>query len=274
MSDGIGLAEALFGLDGFRVLAVQENAAELVVTVESTADRAACSGCGVRAEAQDRLRVELRDLPCFGRPARLVWLKRRWRCREELCPVKTWTEQVAAVLARSVMTVRAGLEATRQVGQLARPVAEVAREFGVCWWTVMNAIIQHGKPLVDEPDRVGVTRALGVDETTFQSANREHTTLYATGLVDLDRRVMIDMVEGNGAADLRRWTQNQDQKWLEGVEVVATDLAESYRSGLSPSLDHALRVADPFHVVRVRHEAPCLRGQARDPPRRAVAADR
>jgi transposase len=33
--------------------------------------------------------------------------------------------------------------------------------------------------------------------------------------------------------------------------VVATDLAESFRAGLSPGLDHATRVADPFHVVRV-----------------------
>jgi transposase len=32
---------------------------------------------------------------------------------------------------------------------------------------------------------------------------------------------------------------------------VATDLAESYRAGLSPHLDHCVRVADPFHVVRV-----------------------
>ena len=39
--------------------------------------------------------------------------------------------------------------------------------------------------------------------------------------------------------------------WLAGIGVVATDLAESYRAGLSPHLDHATRVADPFHVVRV-----------------------
>ena len=39
--------------------------------------------------------------------------------------------------------------------------------------------------------------------------------------------------------------------WLGAVRVVATDLAESYRAGISPHLDHATRVADPFHVVRV-----------------------
>jgi len=59
------------------------------------------------------------------------------------------------------------------------------------------------------------------------------------------------MVEGNAAADLRRWTANADPHWLAGIEVVATDLAESFRAGLSPGLDHAVRVADPFHVVRV-----------------------
>ena len=31
-------------------------------------------------------------------------------------------------------------------------------------------------------------RALGIDETSFLSATREHRTIYVTGLVDLDRR--------------------------------------------------------------------------------------
>ena len=70
--DGIGLAEALLGLPGFRVLDVAETAVEVVVTVETTADFTGCGRCGVRAEAQDRRPVHLRDLPCFGRPARLV----------------------------------------------------------------------------------------------------------------------------------------------------------------------------------------------------------
>ena len=37
---------------------------------------------------------------------------------------------------------------------------------------------------------------------------------------------------------------------------MATDLAEPYRSGLTGRLDHAVRVADPFHVVRVANR--CL----------------
>lgn len=36
MSDGIGLAEALLGLDGFEVLDVRETPDELVVAVETS----------------------------------------------------------------------------------------------------------------------------------------------------------------------------------------------------------------------------------------------
>ena len=54
MNDGIGLAEALLGLDGFTVLEVAEGPAELVITIESVAELVGCGRCGVRAEAQAR----------------------------------------------------------------------------------------------------------------------------------------------------------------------------------------------------------------------------
>ena len=43
MNDGNGLAEALLGLDGFRVLAVSETPAELRIEIETTADFMGCS---------------------------------------------------------------------------------------------------------------------------------------------------------------------------------------------------------------------------------------
>ena len=226
----------------------------------------------------ERMPVAVRDLACFGRPARLVWRKRRWRCVDADCEAKTWTETVEAVSTRAVLTCRAGMELCRQVGENARPVSQLAEEHGVCWWTVMAAVIEHGTPLVDDPDRVGPVDKLGVDETSWLRPNRYHSTVYATGLVDLDAHILIDMVEGNSADDLRRWCAGQDASWLEAVNVVATDLAESYRAGLDNAhLADAVRVADPFHVVRVanrcvdqvrrrvQNETLHHRGRKRDP---------
>jgi transposase len=246
VSDGTGLAEALLGLSGFRVLTVSETADELVVEVETTADRAACASCGTWAEAHERMEVAIRDLPCFGRPARLMWRKRRWRCVDADCEAKTWTETSVHISPRVLLTRRAGVETCRQVGENARPVAELAEELGVCWWTVMGAVIDHGEPLVADPGRVGPVDKLGVDETSWLKANRAHSTLYATGLVDLDAGILIDMVKGNTADDLRRWLETKDRAWLEAITTVTTDLAESYRAGLSSHLAHATRVADPL----------------------------
>jgi hypothetical protein len=141
----------------------------------------------------------------------------------------------------------------------------------------MAAVREHGDPLVDDPDRVGQVRALGVDETSWLAANSAHATLYATGLVDLEARVVIDVIPGNRGTDLGSWLDRRTAGWLAGVEVVATDLTESYRSGLEGRLDQAIRVADPFHVVRAANR--CLdqvrrrvqnrtlghRGRKRDP---------
>jgi transposase len=123
-----------------------------------------------------------------------------------------------------LLTLRAGVETCRQVGENARPVAELADELGVCWWTVMAAVIEHGTPLVDDRDRVGPVTKLGVDETSLLRANRHHATRYATGLVDLDAGIVIDMVEGNAAPDLRRWCAT-------GLGVVGRYPGGDHRSG-------------------------------------------
>ena len=277
MSDATGLAGAMLGLDGFRVVAVCEMPAEVVIRVETTATLVGCPVCGVVAVAHERMEVEYRDLPAFGRPAKLVWAKRRWRCEEQLCEAKTWTETSPAFSARCLLSNRAGMEACRQVGRTARPVAQLAQELGVCWHTVMEAVREHGEPLVDAPQRVGEGGELGVDETAFLKATRDHPTLYATGLVDLHERIVVDVIPGNTSRDLGSWLDAQPDAWLEKVRVVATDLAESYRAGLDGRLDHAIRVTDPFHVVRVANR--CLdrvrrrvqnqtlghRGRKRDP---------
>jgi transposase len=188
MSDATGLAEAMLGLPGFRVLEVTESPAEVVIRIELSAALAGCPGCGVVARAHDRMRVEYRDLPAFGRPARLVWWKRRFRCEEPLCPRRTWSEESAAFSARCLLTDRAGAACCRQVGRHARPVTQMAAELGVSWDTVMDAVREHGEPLVDDPERVGKVGQLGVDETTWLTATKDHPTRYATGLVDLRAR--------------------------------------------------------------------------------------
>ena len=116
MGDGSGLAEAMLGLDGVRVTEVREADGEVTIEVETTELRAWCQRCGCRAESQDRMWVDARDLECFGRPTRLRIWKRRWRCREPLCSARRWTEPLKFLDAQVVLTRRTGAEACRRVG--------------------------------------------------------------------------------------------------------------------------------------------------------------
>ena len=124
-------------------------------------------------------------------------------------------------------------------------MASLATEYGVGWDTVWAAVEHHGRPLVEDRQRVGAVRALGVDEHSYLAATRDHATIFATVLVDLDQRKVIDLFEGKSAAKLRQWSAQRSRNWRRGVSVVALDLTDTYRAGLRPHLSHATRVADP-----------------------------
>ena len=75
-------------------------------------------------------------------------------------------------------------------------MAAVARDFGVGWAAVMAAVVEYGTPLITHPDRLDGVAAVGVDETAFARANPIRSTLFATGIVDLHRGKLIDIIPG------------------------------------------------------------------------------
>lgn len=93
---------ALFGLDGFVVVAAAEAGGELELLVETTADLVGCPECGAVARAKDRRATWVRDLPIGGRPVVICWHKRVWCCWHAACPVKTWTEGASGDRAAGV----------------------------------------------------------------------------------------------------------------------------------------------------------------------------
>jgi transposase len=244
-------ASRLLGLDGFEVLAAQVAAGEWQLEVQTTATVVGCQGCGMRAEAHGRRTVRVRDLPIGGRPVVLAWRKRLWRCQEPACKVRTWTEQVAAIRPRAVLTQRARAEACRRVGKDAHAVAAVARDLGVGWATIMRAVADHGRPLVEDPRRLDGVATLGLDETSFLKATRVAPARWVTGLVDLERGRLLDVVADRTRATVDTWLHARPRDWLAGVATVALDPWRGYASALVVPLGHARVVVDHFHAIRL-----------------------
>jgi transposase len=167
-------ASRLLGLDGFAVLAAEVVAGEWQLVVQTTVTVVGCTSCGVRFTLHSRRTVRVRDLPAGGQPVVLLWRKRIWRCAEPACSVRTWTEQTAGIRPRAVLTQRARAEACRRVGKDAHAVAAVARDLGVGWATIMRAVVDHGRLLVDDRTRLDGVAKLGLDETSFLKAPGQH----------------------------------------------------------------------------------------------------
>ena len=171
--------------------------------------------CGALARLYGRRPSWVPDLPVGGRPVRLCWLKRVWRCHARAldgfrCTPRTWTEVHGAVRAWVVLTAWAKAAATRRLGRDADSVEQVRRDLGVGWATVMRTVVEHGEPLVDDSTCLAEVTAVGVDETTLLAATPTTPTRFVTGLVDLrpaggGPARLLDVVESRSRPVLAGW---------------------------------------------------------------------
>ena len=144
---------------------------------------------------------------------------------------------------------------TLQVGRHGRAVADVARDLGCGWHTVMDAVVAVGEQLIDHPDRIGTVNALGLDETLFARVGRFRTQLWSTQIVDVRRGQLLDVVPGRDSVEPCRWLAARDDTWRAGIEWATLDLSASYRTVFDTMLPDAVQVADPFHVVKLANTA-------------------
>lgn len=201
-TDPIRMCALLVGLGDVVVVGVDDVAGgPLRVLIEIAVPGTTCPGCGRLAWVKDRHDVEHVDMPCFGRPTRLVWRKHRMCCSAR-CGQSTWTitdDRIAG--PRAVMTTRAGKWATVQVGRHGRTVAEVADELGSDWHTVNDTVIAYGEALLDDDDeRLGAPTAIGMDEVLMVRVGQQRRQQFVTSIVDVRAGKLLDVVEGRESA--------------------------------------------------------------------------
>lgn len=246
------MCELLVGLPDVNVVGVGDWPLFLRIAITTRAERPACPGCDGAVWLHDRIEVVLVDLPCFGRQTRLVWSKQRWRCPSVTCAVVTFVEVDDRIAAeRAGITDRAGRWATFQVGHHGRAVSEVAKDLGCDWHTVMDAVVAHGRVLIDDPNRFGSATAVGLDEVLFCRLGKFRHRCWSTQIVDVARGQLLDVVPGRDAASTCAWFADQPARWCEAIEWATLDLSGPYRAVFDTMLPRAVQIADPFHVVKL-----------------------
>ena len=255
--DPTRVCERLVGLGDVEVLGIDDETGEpLRVHIRRRTPRPGCEVCGGLLWSDGEREAELVDLPAFGRPVRLVWHKRRWRCTQPRCSAGTVTEQDPEIAPpREKLTSRAGRWATRQAGR-ARPVDEVAAELGCSWHPVNASVRRWGSALLEsDTERISQVEALGLDETLMGRRGRFRAKSWSTSIVDVGRGQLLDIVPGRTADGPTRWLMGRPHGWLKQIRWGVLDLSGPYRAAFDTAVPDARQVADPFHVVRLGNTA-------------------
>jgi transposase len=254
----------LLGLEGVAVDRVEVDPDGCRVVHLSTKDGGAvCPSCQTPATSvRGWVTTRPRDVP-LPVPARLVWRKRRWRCRSVECARSSFTESIPQLPPGARVTARLQAAAGRAVAVGGATVAQAARDHGLSWPVVAAAFVEYATArLPAQPEPV---KTLGIDETRRgrprfapnpdtgrpeQVADRWHT-----GFVDLTGdQGLLGQVEGRAAADAGAWLAAQAPSWRAGVQIVASDMCSAYRAAVRAHLPQALLVVDHFHVVQLANQ--------------------
>lgn len=252
----------LLGLDGLAVTGVADGTHGPVVdlvTVDEQARR--CPECGTPARRSKGRRVTRpRDLPVGGRPTRLRWYKRRWRCDEPGCARGSFTESVAEVPARKRLTGRLRAAAGASVADAGRTIVQAARDHDVSWPVVSAAFTAHAAQVL--PAQPEPAEVLGIDEIRrgrpkweFDEAAQSWQTVvdrWHVSMVDLSGgQGLLGRVEGRTAQTVVDWLTERPKSWREQVRFVAIDMSTVFKSAVRQALPHAQLVVDHFHVVQL-----------------------
>ncbi len=257
----------LLGLPGVRVERVERRADGTRVVDVVTADEAAaaCPSCGVvSTSVKARVTTFPKDIPYGEHRIMLRWNKIRWRCREDYCKRKSFTETIAQVPARARSTLRLRTQMATAIGDAARSVAEVAAAHQVSWPTAHRAFVAHADQVLAEPLP---TSMLGIDETRRGKPRWELSAVtgrwvridpWDTGFVDLaGDQGLLGQHEGRSGAAVIDWLMARTPEFREAVRFVAIDPAAAYASAIrTPGLlPNATVVVDHFHLVKLANDA-------------------
>jgi len=253
----------LFGLPGVAVDCVQRDGegARTVRVVTDDPGAAACPACGVfSTSVKQRRTTSPKDLPYGEVPLRVRWHKAQYRCREQACERKAFTESITELPPRARVTGRCRRAAARAVGS-GRSVSSVTGELSMSWPVVHAAFVAHADRLLTEPSAVGV---LGIDETrrgrprwtkNVESGKWERLDRFETNFVDLiGDQGLLGQTAGRTSKAVTDWLDARGEDWKNAVQVVAMDPCSAYRHAVSQALPHARIVADHFHIVRLANE--------------------
>jgi transposase len=167
----------------------------------------------------------------------------RWRCRNQQCDRRIFTERVpslAAPFARRTARL-AGIVPLLGHSAGGRPSERLMRRLGmpVSDTTILASLKEHARAR-SESSAAAAVGVAGVDDWAWRKGSN-----YGTIIVDLERREVVDVL-------VDRWRRPRPvgSRITRTVEVVSRDRAGLYAEAAREGAPQARQVADRFHLLQ------------------------
>jgi transposase len=228
---------------GMNVVRVERREQALTVTVDSR-QSTFCPGCGARSKSRHSTYWRtLRDLSAQGAPVIINARLGRWRCRNQLCDRRIFTERVPSLAAPFARRTARLAGIVRLLGHSAggRPSERLMRRLGmpVSDTTILAGLRKHARAR-SESSAVAAVHVAGVDDWAWRKGSN-----YGTIIVDLEHRVVVDVLADRSAATTASWFRDHPE-----VEMVSRDRAGLYAEAAREGAPQARQVADRFHLLQ------------------------
>ena len=135
----------------------------------------------------------------------------------------------------------------------------ICRLLRVSWQTVHRTVTLLVADHLDD-NRLDNLYRLGIDEISYKRGHH-----YLTVIANHDNGRVVGVAKGRNHRVLQGFFDALGPDRCAQVEAISMDLAKVWQAPCAANIPQAAVCFDPFHVIRVRHEVPCLRGRVRDP---------
>ncbi len=231
--------QAIFGIPGveFYDLGLSENL--ILLSARLKAKTAKCPYCGKRSKSVHSSYIrKLTDLPAAGKSVLIKLKIRKFRCRNNCCAQKVFSEQHPSLMQRY------SRRTNRTTHYLQRLLLEVSSRKGA-YITELFSIKQSSSTClrivksIEMPDYQELT-TIGIDDWAYRKGKS-----YGTIIINALNHRPVELLKSRSKTEVADWLKKHNS-----IIHVTRDRSSSYSNAIELGAPEAVQIADRFHIIK------------------------
>lgn len=244
----LDLYTQLLNLPSLKVTEVKIEKQKINISCELSTKSCKCPNCRALSEqTHQRYKRSLRDMNIAAREVYLIVKVRQFYCK--YCE-KYFTERLDFADPNKSHTHRQ--EDFMFIVCRKQSYAESAVILNTHPKTVERTVLSYCKKQANIPARYAGLRRLGIDEQSHRKGKKDYLCI----LTDLDKGIIVDILESRKKEDLIAHFQSFGTEFCEQITDVSCDYWPAYIGAAESCFPNATIVLDRFHIVKLLND--CL----------------